>query len=95
MEASAVEIFQNLAYPVAVSVILFVAMGWFGKKALEIVRKNNEENVKLRDKYIEYLQFANTELVGAIKENSTAFNRFSEVLEKLEKKLKANNEQKE
>ena len=88
MEETFINVFQSLAYPVAVSVILFAAMGWFGKKALEYINKNNEESLKLRDKYIEYLQFANTELVGAIKENSTAFNRFSEVLEKLEKKLK-------
>ena len=93
MEAeTAVSVFQNLAYPVAVSVILFVAMGWFGKKIFEYIRKHEEENNKLRDQYIAYLQKANAELIGVVKENTVAFNSFSIVLEKIEKKLKANSE---
>ena len=33
-----VSIFQNLAYPVAVSVILFLCAIWFGRKMLEEMR---------------------------------------------------------
>jgi sensor domain CHASE-containing protein len=85
----AVGIFQNLAYPVAVSVILFLAVFFIVKKMLAEMQLREEANTKLRDKYIEYLQKSNAELVSAINENSKAFNRFSQVLEKIERKLKA------
>ena len=53
------------------------------------MQTREEANTQLRDKYIEYLQKSNAELVSAINENSKAFNRFSQVLEKIERKLKA------
>ena len=90
METEFVSIFQSLAYPVAVSVILFIAIGYFAKKMLEYIKKHEEENNKLRDQYIAYLQKANAELIGVVKENTVAFNSFSIVLEKIEKKLKTN-----
>ena len=92
------EVFQSLAYPVAVSVILFAAMGFFAKRMLEDMRKRDEENIKLRDQYVAFLQMSNVELTGALKENATAskenaealkqnamaLNRFSASLEKFE-----------
>ena len=83
----AVSIFQNLAYPIAVSVILFIAVAWLARKNDETAKKNNEENNRLRDQYISYLQSANAELTKAVKENATAFNRFSQVLERIENKI--------
>lgn len=96
-----VEVFQSLAYPVAVSVILFMAMGYFAKRMLDDIHKRDEENIKLRDQYVAFLQMSNVELTGALKENasaaqnnaealkevSSALNKFSSALEKFEKIL--------
>jgi flagellar biosynthesis/type III secretory pathway M-ring protein FliF/YscJ len=87
METEFVGIFQSLAYPVAVSVILFMAV-WFGAKSvLADIRRREEANTKLRDQYIQFLQEAHVKLTAAIEQNSTAFNRFSQTLQKLEKQL--------
>jgi len=75
-----VSVFQNLAYPVAVSVILFIAFGIFARKIMNEMHEREEANNKLRDQYIDYLQKSNAELTSAIRENATAFNRFSETL---------------
>ena len=69
-------------------VIVFILIALVvGKKAWEYLKKHEEENLKLRDQYIEYLQKANGELISVVKENTIAFNSFSIVLEKLEKKI--------
>ncbi len=65
-----------------------MAIGSFAKKMLADIHAREEASSKLRDQYISYLQMANVELTGAIKENATAFNRFSAVLEKLETTIK-------
>jgi hypothetical protein len=83
-----INIFQSLAYPVAVSVILFIAGGYFAKRILAQMHERETENNKLRDQYIEYLQKSNAELTGAIRENATAFNRFSETLSDFKNVLK-------
>lgn len=96
MEEPVIHIFESLAYPVAVSVVLFLAIGSFAKKMLADVHTREESSQKLRDQYIAYLQMANVELTGAIKENATAFremssalNRFSTVLARIEQRLDA------
>lgn len=70
--ADFVGIFQHLAYPVAVSVVLFFAFGWVSKKVLEDGKKRDEELIKLRDHFIGYLQQEHIELSGAILENAAA-----------------------
>ena len=91
-----VSIFQNLAFPVAINVVLFVFIWWFGKKILEDNKERYEQMSKRSDEYIKYLQLAYVEQTGAIresataakenaaalKENAQALNRFSLVLEK-------------
>lgn len=89
METEAVSIFQNLAYPVAVSVILFLAVGYFGKKILLEMHERETSNTKLRDQYIDYLQKANSELTSAVRENATAFNNFSKTLEDFKNALQS------
>lgn len=101
MEVDFVTIFQSLAYPVAVSVLLFIAIGYFSKKMLEDMRQREAENIKLRDKFIEYLQVSHTNLANVINENAMAYkenaaafketskaiNRFSLILEEIEKRM--------
>jgi len=95
MEESFINIFQTLAYPVAVSILLFFAIGYSSKKMWEDVHKREDENLKLRDKFIEYLQDSHSKLTSVINENAAAaketaiaINRFSVILEKIEKKIK-------
>ncbi|MBQ3658315.1 MAG: hypothetical protein II956_15975 [Bacteroidales bacterium] len=91
METEFVSIFQSLAYPVAVSVILFLAIAFCSKKMLEDYHKRDDEAAKLREQYIQYLQMNHIELTAAVRESSSAIkeitqaiNRFSMVLEKIE-----------
>lgn len=89
METEFVSIFQNLAYPVAVSAILFLIGGYFGKKILAEMHEREVANAKLRDQYIDYLQKANADLTSAVRENATAFNNFSKTLEEFKEVLKS------
>lgn len=93
METSIIHIFETFAYPIAVSVVLFLTVYQFGKKILADIRSREESSSKLRDQYIAYLQMANVELTAAVKENATAFNRFSAVLERLENTINNGNKQ--
>jgi len=91
-----INIFQNLAFPVAINVVLFIFIWWFGKKILEDNRQRYEQMSKRSDEYIKFLQLAHVEQTGAIRESATAakenaaalkenaqsLNRFSVVLEK-------------
>ncbi|MBR4324779.1 MAG: hypothetical protein IKP73_04520 [Bacteroidales bacterium] len=94
METDFISIFQSLAYPVAVSAILFWAIWHIGKQTVENINKRETEYAKIQQQHIAYMQAQNLELMGAIKENTLTFrelisalNRFSKVLESLEKKL--------
>ena len=88
MEKTFVEIFSSFGFPIALCIVFILIGVLAGKKGLEYLKKHEEENLKLRDKYIEYLQKANAELIGVVKENTLAFNSFSLVLERIEKKIK-------
>ena len=90
MEKTFVEIFSTFGFPIALCIVFILIGVLTGKKGLEYLKKHEEENLKLRDKYIEYLQKANAELIGVVKENTLAFNSFSLVLERIEKKIKPN-----
>jgi len=104
METDFINVFQSLAYPVAVSALLFAAIGYFSKKLLEDMKQRELENFKLRDKFIEYLQETQRKLTTVINENATAskenavafketsiaINKFSVILEKIEKKIENN-----
>lgn len=75
-----IDIFQNLAFPVAVCCILFGIMVYFGKKCISIVTNIMKQSELERQTYTDYLQRSNAELVSTIKENTQAFRRFSKVL---------------
>ncbi len=98
MELDFINIFQSLAYPVAVSAVLFYVLWRIGKQTIESINHREQEYTKIQQQHIAYMQAQNLELMGAIKENSLTFrelisalNRFSKVLENLERKLIINN----
>lgn len=76
-------IFESLAFPVAVCVILFCILFFFVKKALGMlteILKGNEERQK---EYVDYLKSSNAELVSVVKKNTEAIVKFSFILEKI------------
>ena len=79
-----VAVFQNLAYPIAVSVVLFMCLAWFGRRMLDEVREEKKRHTDLQQKIFDYLQKANAELSKAIADNADALVRFSKVLEFME-----------
>ena len=98
MELDFINIFQSLAYPVAVSAVLFYVLWRIGKQTIENINQREQEYTKIQQQHIAYMQAQNLELMGAIKENTLTFrelisalNRFSKVLENLERKLIINN----
>jgi hypothetical protein len=87
MEETFVDVFSKFGFPTALVIVFILIALIVGRKAWEYLKKHEEANLKLRDQYIEYLQKANGELISVVKENTIAFNSFSIVLEKLEKKI--------
>ena len=78
-----VNIFQNLAFPVAVCVVLFCVLIYFFKKIIEIIRESIKQVTAERREHLEHLKTVNVELTKVIQENTSAFNRFSSILNKL------------
>lgn len=78
-----VNIFQNLAFPVAVCVVLFCVLIYFFKKIIEIIREAIKQVTAERQEHLEHLKTVNVELTKVIAENTAAFNRFSTILNKL------------
>lgn len=78
-----VNIFQNLAFPVAVCCVLFAVLIYFFKKIIEIIREAIKQVTAERQEHLEHLKTVNVELTKVIAENTAAFNRFSTILNKL------------
>ena len=78
-----VNIFQNLAFPVAVCVVLFCVLIFFVKKSVEMIREVINRITEERKEHLEHLKSTNIELTKVIQENTSAFNRFSSILNKL------------
>ena len=89
-----VEIFQSFAYPIAVSIVSLTALGIVGRYLIKRMDKRDEELAKyrerkdeeltkLRDQLVAYLQMANTEATGAIKENAEAFKKNAEAFKEI------------
>lgn len=78
-----VNIFQNLAFPVAVCCVLFCVLIYFFKKIIEIIREAIKQVTAERQEHLEHLKTVNVELTKVIQENTSAFNRFSSILNKL------------
>ncbi|MBO7441254.1 MAG: hypothetical protein J6U21_16400 [Bacteroidales bacterium] len=89
MEKTFVEIFSNFGFPIALCIVFIMIGVLAGRKAWEFFKKQEDDHQKLLDRYVESLQKANAELIGVLKENAMAFNSFSVVLERIEKKIKA------
>jgi len=68
-----IDIFQNLAFPIAVCCVLFGIMVYFGKKCIGIITDMMKRSETERQAYTDYLQRSNAELVSTIKENTRAF----------------------
>jgi len=83
MDMDMVNIFQNLAFPVAVCVVLFAVLIFFVKKSIEMFREVIARIAEERKEHLEHLKTTNVELTKVIQENTSAFNRFSGILEKL------------
>lgn len=77
MEETFLNIFQQLAFPVAVSVVLFVVVFYLIK-----------ENKQQQKEFIQNLQQTNKDLVSVISENTKAINRFSTLIIKFQEQVK-------
>ena len=77
VEESVINIFQSLAFPVAVCVVLFGIVFYLIK-----------ENKKQQQEYIEFIQKSNQNLIQALAENTKAYNRFSSLMLDINKQLK-------
>lgn len=78
-------IFEQLAFPVAVCVILFVILFFFIKKALGMLTAILKGNEQKQAEYVDYLKTSNAKLVSVVEKNTEAILKFSYVLEKLTK----------
>lgn len=78
-------IFESLAFPVAVCVILFVILFFFIKKALGMLTEILKGNEQKQAEYVDYLKTSNAKLVSVVEKNTEAILKFSYVLEKLTK----------
>lgn len=78
-------IFEQLAFPVAVCVILFVILFFFIKKALGMLTEILKGNEQKQAEYVDYLKTSNAKLVSVVEKNTEAILKFSYVLEKLTK----------
>ena len=67
MEETFVDVFSKFGFPTALVIVFILIALVVGKKAWEYLKKHEEENLKLRDQYIEYLQKANGELISVVK----------------------------
>jgi hypothetical protein len=81
-------IFEQLAFPVAVCVILFVILFFFIKKALGMLTEILKGNEQKQADYVDYLKTSNAKLIAVIEKNTEAIQKFSYVLEKITDKEK-------
>ena len=77
------QIFENLAFPVAVGVILFCILFFFVKKALSMLTEILKGNEQKQSEYVDYLKTSNAKLISVIEKNTEAIQKFSYVLEKI------------
>jgi hypothetical protein len=77
------QIFENLAFPVAVCVILFCILFFFVKKALSMLTEILKGNEQKQSEYVDYLKTSNAKLISVIEKNTEAIQKFSYVLENI------------
>lgn len=82
-----VNVFQNFAYPTAISIILIVSIAYIFKREL----KQNEESDKAinqaNQNFISYLQAQNERLTNIIQNNTIAYNKLVDVLDDIQNYL--------
>ena len=83
-------LFQNLAFPVAMCVVLLVAIGIFTKKLLALVESMMNKHDEERKKIFDYMRTANAEQNAIIKENTETNKKVVSLLILVHKELKAN-----
>ena len=88
METEVVSIFEKFSFPIALDIVLLIAMCIIGKYFMSEFQRRADDTIKANEKLVSYLQQQNidvtsalTENAKAMHENAQALNRFSMVLE--------------
>lgn len=76
------EIFNQLAFPIAVCVVLFGILMYFVKHALKLLSDMLKANAETQKEHIAYLKESNARLVSVVEDNTKTIQKFSYVLEK-------------
>ena len=76
------DIFERLAFPVAVSVTLFAILIYFVKRALAMISTILKDNETRQKEYIDHLKTSNAKLVAVVEDNTEIIKKFSYLLER-------------
>lgn len=76
------DIFDKLAFPVSVCVVLFAILMYFVKHALKMLAETLKANAAEQKEYVAYLKESNARLVSVVEDNTETIKKFSYVLEK-------------
>jgi len=92
------EIFEKLAFPVAVSVSLMAILVYILNRSIHFLRQHIEKNEEQQTKFIEYLQHSNIQLRTIIeqqneiiKNNTSVMMSFTRVVAHLKKRIHMHN----
>lgn len=77
-----IDIFDKLAFPVSVCVVLFCILMYFIKHALKMLSEMLKANADAQKEHIDYLKQSNARLVTVIEDNTDTIKKFSFILEK-------------
>lgn len=88
METEVVSIFEKFSFPIALDIVLLIAICIIGKYFMSEFQRRADDTIKANEKFLGYLMQHNIEVTAAItenaqamRENAQALNRFSMVLE--------------
>lgn len=77
-----IDIFDKLAFPISVCVVLFGILMYFIKHALKMLSEMLKTNAAEQKEHVEYLKESNAKLVSVIEDNTDTIKKFSFILEK-------------
>lgn len=77
------QIFTSLPFSAAVCVVLFYALFMLVRKEIKENNANFERLTKLYDAHIDYLKSENLKHLDIIKENTNAYQKLIELLQKI------------
>ncbi len=72
-----IEVFQQFGFPIAVAIVSLMAVGFLGKYLLRRMDKVDAKADKIQEQYTAYLQMANVEQSGSLKENAAAMKEMA------------------